>query len=146
MAAFLLDGRMCPALFLDGNPRRAVYWYKSTEGNAGVETRVSNSLVFVPDDNGASWDAQTCPHGANMVLVVPDDERLGDDSYMQSLNDRLVAAHNNQQAAVFGGAPTHGQPVEGTPPPALVTDPRPLWEQLGFASKADWKAAGSPQA
>lgn len=142
MAVFLLDGRMCPALFLDGNPRRAVYWYKS-EGNNPVEARVSNSLVFVPDDDGASWDASNCPHGANMVVIVPDDSKLADDAYMQSINDRLVAAHNNQQAAVFGGAPTHGEP--SSEPHVLTEDTRPLWEQLGFESKAAWKAAGSPQ-
>ena len=145
MAVFLLDGRMCPAAFLDGNPRRAVYWYKSTEGNNPVETRMSDSLVFVPDDNGDSWDATNCPHGANMVIIVPDDGQLADAAYMQNINDALVKAHDNQQKAIFGGAPTHGQPVEGTPPPTLHTDTRPLWQQLGFDSKAAWREAGSPQ-
>ena len=147
MAAFLLDGRMCPALFLDGNPRRAVYWYKSTEGDKPVEARVSNSLVFIPEDNGDSWTASDYPTGAAMVLIVPDDDRLADAVYMQSLNNRLVAAHANQQraysAAQAGNTAGTGGSVEEAPPP--VESNQPLWQQLGFASKADWKAAGSPQ-
>ena len=56
----------------------------------------------------------------------------------ESLQGIIDAANNPP-------VPTHGQPVEGTPPPALHTDTRPLWQQLGFDSKAAWREAGSPQ-
>jgi hypothetical protein len=52
-------------------------------------------------------------------------------------------------AANAEGQYTHGEPQPA--PEEAVTEPiqqqndtRPMWQQMGYASKGDWKAAGSP--
>lgn len=99
MSFYLLDGRLCPALPLDelepdGSPRRMVYFYKGTEGG-GIETRVSASLLKVPDDNGGSWGPGDVPNGANPYIEVGEGVNLQTD-----VLDRLLATHANQQRAV----------------------------------------------
>ena len=154
MAVYLLDGRLCPALFLDeldpdGNPTRAVYAYKSTEASGPVEWRTTNSLVLCPADNGASWTAANFAHGANFYLIVPDDTNL------QHVLDRLLEAHANRDRAAadaLGGA-VHGETDPGVSSifaspateAAVPQDDRPLWQKLGFDSKAAWRDAGSPR-
>lgn len=71
----LLDGIMCPAFYLTGNPRRAAYIYDTPEGQNDLQIRVSNSLVFVPDDDGDSWNSRD---GADRGAHGPGDPRHGD--------------------------------------------------------------------
>lgn len=151
MAIYLLDGRLCPALFLDefnpdGTARRAVYFYSSTEGKAGAEQRISDSLVNAADYQ--TWTPADYPHGAHFYLIVADDANL------QGVLDYLTAAYNHREqcaaAAQAGNTAGTGTEVgddsgdssnagDRVPPP--VVDDRPEWQKAGFASKADWKKA-----
>ena len=145
MAIYLLDGRLCPALFLDewnadGTPRRAVYFYSSTEGVKGVETRLSDSLVNTAD--WESWTPASYPHGAHLYAIVADDSNLQD-----VLNDLTAAYTHREQcaAAVQAGATAGtGDVAADDAGDAVDTQPidnRPQWQQEGFASKAEWKQA-----
>jgi hypothetical protein len=102
MAVYILDGRICPALFLDefdsgGHPQRAVYFYKSTEGHGGVEVRSSNSLVFVPEDDGDSWTAADYPQGANFCVITKERAVVPN---LQNVLDRLLKAYANRERCV----------------------------------------------
>lgn len=123
MAIYLLDGRRCPALFTsgispDGSPSRAVYWYHSSEGDPKPEQRSTNSLVIVPDDDGASWTAAKHPTAAHFCVIVPDDMPL------QAVSNRLIAAYDNRKRAAeaahenFFGPPLREQAVDASGQPA----------------------------
>jgi hypothetical protein len=148
-----LDGRLCPMLPLDGltnegTPTRAVYFYKSTEGAGKVEVRMTNSLLLCPDDNGDSWGASSGHKGGAVIWL-----RVPDGTNEQEVLNRLLACHANRERAwremqaLNQGIPadqvqTHGEP---STEPHVLNPALPLWQRLGFASKAEWKAAGSPQ-
>ena len=132
MGIYLLDGIMCPALPLVGNPQRATYFYDTPEGQKDSEWRVTNSLVVVPDDDGDSWTASDYPHGANMV-VVEDDTMYTQN--LQAIYDRLVRAHANQKRC--------GDALTGEPPVVEVEgefDPADT-NKDGVVDKSERKAA-----
>lgn len=144
MAVYLLDGRLCPALFLDefnpdGTARRAVYFYGSTEGKAGVEQRVSDSLVNA--SGYQLWTPENYPHGACFYLIVADDANL------QAVLDNLTAAYAHREdcaakASAAANAGNEGVAAdEGGQPVEPADSNMPEWQQQGFASKAEWKKA-----
>ncbi|MEK6323620.1 MAG: hypothetical protein AABN33_18420 [Acidobacteriota bacterium] len=99
MSFYCLDGRVCPMLAQwplesDGTPRRAVYFYMSTEGSGKTEMRDSNSLCRVPDDNGRSWGAANVPRGATFYVEASDHANLID------VNKRLNEASENRKRAL----------------------------------------------
>lgn len=146
MSWFLLDGRFCEGNLLDplddqGRPQRLVYAYKSPEGMAPVEWRVSNSIAWVElGDDGSSWTLATMPRGAVLAVEVYGKTDL------REVHKQLVACHARREAlgAAEQGGATHGEPSHEPHVLNTGTDTRSDWQKLGFASKADWKAAGSP--
>ena len=146
MPYHFLDGRYCSGSPLDefnpdGTIRRAVYFYKGTEGGE-LEVRTTNNLLLCPDDNGDSWGTGDVQTGAIIYLWAPDTPNL------QPILERLVRCHNNREriGAVNLGGATHGAPAPGVTDVFLTPETTPQaqledWERLGFPDKASWKAA-----
>ncbi len=144
MSYFLLDGRFCQGLLLDpldeqGRPVRLIYPYKSPEGMSGAEWRVTNSIAWVEvGDDGSSWTLASMPRGAVLACEVYGKTDL------RTVHTQLVACHARREAlaAAEQGGASHGAP---STEPHVLNQEQPTWQRLGFGSKADWKAAGSPQ-
>ena len=148
---FVLDNVACPALPLhgghDGHPDKFVFFEDLTSTGVSPTESVKGKYTGanccrVPADNGDSWtvaDANDAARGAFVYIEV-----VGEVNMVEVVN-RLLATKANQ-ARVLSPAESAAQP--GPPAeeaPAPVESNQPLWQQLGFASKAAWKEAGSPQ-
>lgn len=101
----------------DGTPQRAVYFYQSTEGDAKIEIRGSNSLCRVPDDNGNSWSGSNAPRGATLYVEVAHGADLVEvNQRLHEADANKKRAHKEMQDANAGGK-VEETPPEGPPEP-----------------------------
>jgi hypothetical protein len=141
MSYYALDGRFVEGLLLDplddqGRPQRLVYPYKSPEGMAPVEFRVSNSIAWVEvGDDGSSWTLASMPRGAVLAVEVYGKTDL------RVVHKQLVGCHARREAlaAAEQGGASHGAP--STEPHVLnpeSTDPADT-DKDGTVSKSERK-------
>lgn len=77
---------------------------------------------------------------SNQVKMVHSSHARPGVDFVEAGEDRSVLEH--------GGQVYVGETTETTEEPqgevSQQNDERPMWQQMGFASKAEWKQAGSP--